>query len=56
MGLAVDARDRIGRRMKLQDLHVLMSVIEAGSMGKAALRLNITQPAISRSIASSISR
>ena len=51
MGLAVDARDRIGRRMKLQDLHVLMSVIEAGSMGKAALRLNITQPAISRSIA-----
>ena len=43
--------DRIGRRMKLQDLHVLMTVIEAGSMGKAALRLNTTQPNISRSIA-----
>jgi DNA-binding transcriptional LysR family regulator len=37
--------------MKLQDLHVLMTVIQAGSMGKAAERLNTVQPAISRSIA-----
>ena len=44
-------RDRIGRRMKLQDLHVLMTVLEVGSMGKAAKRLNTSQPAISRSIA-----
>jgi DNA-binding transcriptional LysR family regulator len=43
--------ERIGRRMKLQDLHVLMAVVEAGSMGKAAQRLNTVQPAISRSIA-----
>jgi DNA-binding transcriptional LysR family regulator len=43
--------DRAGRRMKLQDLHILMTVVEAGSMGKAAQRLNSTQPAISRSIA-----
>src|SRR5438105_3702449 len=43
--------DRIGRRMKLQDLHVLMTVVQAGSMGKAAQLLNITQPAVSRSIA-----
>jgi molybdenum-dependent DNA-binding transcriptional regulator ModE len=43
--------DRIGRRMKLQDLHVLMTVVQAGSMGKAAQRLNTSQPAISRSIA-----
>jgi DNA-binding transcriptional LysR family regulator len=43
--------DRVGRRLKLQDLHVLMTVVQAGSMGKAADRLNITQPAISRSIA-----
>jgi len=43
--------DRIGRRMKLQDLHVLMTVVQAGSMGKAAERLNTSQPAISRSIA-----
>ena len=37
--------------MKLQDLHVLMTVVQAGSMGKAAQRLNTTQPNISRSIA-----
>jgi DNA-binding transcriptional LysR family regulator len=43
--------DRIGSRMKLQDLHVLMTVVQAGSMGKAAQRLNTTQPNISRSIA-----
>ncbi|WP_439374809.1 LysR family transcriptional regulator [Bradyrhizobium sp. DASA03120] len=43
--------DRIGRRMKLQDLHVLMTVVQAGSMGKAALMLNTTQPNVSRSIA-----
>ena len=44
-------RDRIGRRIKLQDLHVLMTVVQAGSMGKAAERLNTGQPNISRSIA-----
>src|SRR5947207_11541436 len=43
--------DRIERRMKLRDLHILMIVVQAGSMGKAAERLNSTQPAISRSIA-----
>jgi DNA-binding transcriptional LysR family regulator len=40
----------IGRRLKLQDLHVLMTVAQAGSMGKAAQLLNTTQPAVSRSI------
>src|SRR5947209_3467347 len=43
--------DRIGRRMKLQDLHVLMTVVEAGSMRKAAALLNTAQPAVSRAIA-----
>jgi DNA-binding transcriptional LysR family regulator len=43
--------DRIGRRMKLKDLHVLMTVVQAGSMGKAAQSLNTTQPNVSRSIA-----
>lgn len=37
--------------MKLHDLHVLMVVVEAGSMGKAAALLNTGQSAISRSIA-----
>jgi DNA-binding transcriptional LysR family regulator len=43
--------DRIGRRMKLHDLHVLMTVVQAGSMNKAATLLNTGQSAISRSIA-----
>jgi DNA-binding transcriptional LysR family regulator len=43
--------DRIGRLMKLQGLHVLMTVVQAGSMGKAAERLNTSQPNVSRSIA-----
>jgi len=37
--------------MKLQDLHVLMAVVQAGSMRKAAALLNTTQPSVSRSIA-----
>src|SRR5215470_2527213 len=43
--------DRIGRRIKLQDVHVLMAVVQAGSMGKAARQLNTSQPNISKSIA-----
>jgi DNA-binding transcriptional LysR family regulator len=38
-------------RMKLRDLHVLMTVVQAGSMSKAAALLHTTQPAVSRSIA-----
>jgi DNA-binding transcriptional LysR family regulator len=44
-------RDRIGRRIKLQDVHVLMTVVQAGSMNKAARLLNTSQPNISKSIA-----
>jgi DNA-binding transcriptional LysR family regulator len=42
---------RIDRRIKLHDMRVLLSVVEAGSMSKAAQRLASSQPAISRSIA-----
>jgi len=47
----MELTDRIGRRMKLQDLNILMTVVQTGSMLKAAERLNTVQPAISRSIA-----
>src|SRR5215471_7045966 len=43
--------DRTKRRLKLRDLDILMAVIDSGSMGKAAKRLNISQPAISKAIA-----
>ena len=51
MEVDMQLSDRIGRRMKLHDLHVLMAVVQAGSMSRAAQLLNTTQPAISRSIA-----
>jgi DNA-binding transcriptional LysR family regulator len=51
MGPDVQLSDRIGRRLKLQDLHILMTVVQTGSMGKAARLLNTGQPAISRAVA-----
>jgi DNA-binding transcriptional LysR family regulator len=47
----MDATERIERRLKLHDLRVLMSVVDGGSMGKAAKRLATSQPAVSRAIA-----
>jgi DNA-binding transcriptional LysR family regulator len=43
--------DRIGRRLRLRDLHTLITVARRGSMAKAAIELAVTQPAISRVIA-----
>jgi DNA-binding transcriptional LysR family regulator len=42
---------RIGRRVRLRDLHVLLTVVQWGSMAKAADRLSVSQPAVSKSIA-----
>ena len=41
----------IGRRLRLKDLHVFFTVAGLGSMAKAAQRLGVTQPAISKVIA-----
>jgi DNA-binding transcriptional LysR family regulator len=43
--------DRIGRRVKLRDLHTLMAVVERGSMAKAARDLAVSQPVVSKTIA-----
>ncbi|MGY2488481.1 LysR family transcriptional regulator [Cupriavidus sp. CP313] len=42
--------DRIGRRLKLRDLHVLAEVVRCGSMAKAAAQLAMSQPAVSEAI------
>src|SRR3954464_5669354 len=42
--------DRIGRRLKLSDLHVLLAVAQCGSMAKAARQLAMSHPVVSRSI------
>src|SRR5262252_4428637 len=42
--------DRTKRRLKLRDLDILLAVVETGSMGKAAKRLNTSQPAVSKAV------
>jgi len=42
--------DRIGRRLRLKDLHTLQTVAAVGSMAKASERLALSQPAISKAI------
>jgi DNA-binding transcriptional LysR family regulator len=42
--------DRIGRRIKLSDLHILLAVAQSGSMAKAAAELAVSHPVVSRSI------
>jgi len=42
--------DRIGRRIRLRDLHIVLAVAEAGSMAKAAQRLAISHPVVSKTI------
>ena len=42
--------DRIGRRIKLSDLHILLAVAQSGSMAKAAIKLAVSHPVVSRSI------
>lgn len=41
---------RIARRLRLRDLHTLLVVLESGSMAKAAVRLALTQPAVSKAM------
>lgn len=43
---------QISRRVKLRQLNVFIAVVECGSMAKAAEHLAISQPVISKMIAS----
>jgi DNA-binding transcriptional LysR family regulator len=42
---------RIGRRLRLRDLHILFAVVQWGSMAKAASHLGMSQPAVSEAMA-----
>jgi DNA-binding transcriptional LysR family regulator len=50
-GIPMQWSDRVGRRLKLRDLHILLAVAKYGSMGKAAADLTISQPSVSKAIA-----
>lgn len=43
--------DRIGSRIKLRDLHFLLTAVQAGSMAQASGALGVSQPAVSKAIA-----
>src|SRR5262245_61473556 len=43
--------NRIGRRLKLRDLHVLLAVVQSGSMTKAARQLSVSNPVVTKAVA-----
>jgi len=47
----MDLVDRVSHRLKLRDLRLLETVVRLKSMAKAAIQLNISQPAVSKAIA-----
>jgi DNA-binding transcriptional LysR family regulator len=47
----MDWADRIGRRLKLRDLHFLLTVVQCRSMSKAAGHLAVSTPVVSKAIA-----
>src|SRR5262245_35959449 len=51
MGACMQWADRIGRRLKLRDVHILLAVVESGSMARAGKQLSVSQPVVSKAIA-----
>jgi DNA-binding transcriptional LysR family regulator len=47
----IDWETHIGRRLRLRDLHVFSTVVQCGSMAKAAALLGVAQPTVSEAIA-----
>ena len=50
LGSEMKWTDRIGRRVKLRDLHIALAVAEAGSMTRAAEELAVSYPVVSKTI------
>lgn len=46
-----DWASRIGRRVRLRDLHVLFAVVQHGSMARAGAHLGMSQSAVSQAVA-----
>jgi DNA-binding transcriptional LysR family regulator len=51
MAKTLDWDSRIGRRVRLRDLHILFAVVQHGSMAKAGAHLGMSQSAVSQAIA-----
>jgi DNA-binding transcriptional LysR family regulator len=51
VGEKLDCEHQIGRRIRLRDLHIFLTVSQRGSMAQAAAQLGVSQPAVSGVIA-----
>jgi len=51
MPSVIDWDSRVGRRLRLRDLHILSAAVEHGSMSAAGAHLNMSQSAVSQAIA-----
>ena len=51
MAKRVEWESRIGRRLRLRDLHVLFAVVQSGTMSGAASTLGVSQPVVSEAVA-----
>ena len=51
MAKSLNWDSRIGRRVRLRDLHILFAVVQHGSMAKASAHLGMSQSAVSQAIA-----
>lgn len=46
----MDLIDRVSQRLKLRDLRLLDSIVRSKSIARAAVQLNLTQPAVSKAL------
>jgi DNA-binding transcriptional LysR family regulator len=49
--VTMEWESRLGRRLRVRDLYILTTVVNSGSMAKAARRLSMAQPSVSAAIA-----
>jgi DNA-binding transcriptional LysR family regulator len=49
--VTMEWESRLGRRLRVRDLYILSTVVNSGSMAKAARRLSMAQPSVSAAIA-----
>src|SRR5262245_17671016 len=49
--VSMEWESRLGRRLRIRDIHILATVVKCGSMAKAARRLAMSQPSVSEAIA-----
>jgi len=49
--VTMEWESRLGRRLRVRDLYILLTVVKSGSMAKAARQLAMSQPSVSEAIA-----